>query len=261
MAGFKDNWQDLGPRVASGIVMAVIFVSAVVWGGFPFSILVIAAGGLLIWEVARMARVAQPEVIGLVAAGLVAVALRLPEWADALLFALVAGAIFLGGKHDRKVLAFYGFFALLACDAFWLIRAESLRMALWLALVVVASDVMGYIAGRMIGGPKFWPAISPKKTWSGTIAGWIGAAVVGVLVMPQAGWIIVPVSVLMSFAGQMGDVAESALKRRAGVKDSSNLIPGHGGVMDRFDAMMGAALVVEAFVLIAGAMFGVHGWR
>lgn len=98
----------------------------------------------------------------------------------------------------------------------------------------------------MIGGRKFWPQLSPKKTWSGTIAGWIGAALVGVALVASGhgDTALIWISPLVAFAGQLGDIAESWLKRRAGVKDSSNLIPGHGGFMDRFDAISGATLAV-----------------
>ena len=120
----------------------------------------------------------------------------------------------------------------------------------WLALVVIASDIMGYFAGRMIGGPKFWPRVSPKKTWSGTIAGWVGALVVGIAFMvgTGAGAGLLPLSVALSMAGQAGDLAESAVKRRVGVKDASSILPGHGGLFDRFDAMLGASLM---FLLVA----------
>ena len=111
---------------------------------------------------------------------------------------------------------------------------------------------MGYFAGRSLGGPKFWPAISPKKTWSGTVAGWVGAALVGLgfVVFTGAGWGLIVLSPLVSFAGQMGDIAESWIKRRTGVKDSSRLIPGHGGVLDRFDALIGAVVLVMLLGLI-----------
>jgi phosphatidate cytidylyltransferase len=128
---------------------------------------------------------------------------------------------------------------------------------LWLVGVVLASDVLGYFAGRLIGGPKFWPRISPKKTWAGTVAGWIGAALVGWAAMSPMGVGpgLIVLSVVLALAAQMGDIAESAIKRRAGVKDSSRLIPGHGGVMDRFDGMVGAALVL----LLAGPLFALPG--
>jgi phosphatidate cytidylyltransferase len=108
------------------------------------------------------------------------------------------------------------------------------------------SDVAGYFAGRMLGGPKFWPRVSPKKTWSGTIAGWIGAALVGAIwaAWLDAGWETIGISVALAMMAQMGDIAESAVKRKVGVKDSSNLLPGHGGLFDRFDAMLGAALML-----------------
>ncbi|MEM6897415.1 MAG: phosphatidate cytidylyltransferase, partial [Pseudomonadota bacterium] len=123
---------------------------------------------------------------------------------------------------------------------------------IWLILVVVITDVAGYFAGRAFGGPKFWPAISPKKTWSGTVAGWVGAAILGAifLTFTNAGRDLVWISVLVSFASQMGDITESALKRRMGVKDSSTLIPGHGGLFDRFDGLLGAALVMLLAALI-----------
>lgn len=125
---------------------------------------------------------------------------------------------------------------------------------LWLMLVVIATDVAGYFAGKAFGGPKFMPRISPKKTWSGTSAGWAAAAVVGIGFMIQlgAGIGLVLVSVAVSFAAQLGDIAESAIKRYAGVKDASALIPGHGGLMDRFDGLMAAAL----FVLLTAQLTG-----
>jgi phosphatidate cytidylyltransferase len=112
--------------------------------------------------------------------------------------------------------------------------------------------VAGYFAGRSLGGPKFWPAVSPKKTWSGTVAGWIGAAMVGLgfVLAGHGGWALVLLSPVVAFAGQMGDVVESWLKRRAGVKDSSHLIPGHGGLLDRFDALIGATVVVMLIGLV-----------
>jgi phosphatidate cytidylyltransferase len=127
----------------------------------------------------------------------------------------------------------------------------------WLVLVVAATDIFGYFAGRMIGGPKFWPRVSPKKTWSGTVAGWIAAAIVGAIfaAMTGAGGPLVSISVALSMAAQLGDISESVVKRRAGVKDSSNLIPGHGGFFDRFDGVLGASvflLLIEQVVDFPG---------
>ena len=118
--------------------------------------------------------------------------------------------------------------------------------------MVVVTDVAGYFAGRMIGGPKFWPKVSPKKTWSGTAAGWVGAALIGALFLSftNAGRDLIWISAVLAFASQMGDIAESALKRRMGVKDSSALIPGHGGLFDRFDGLLGAALLMLLVALI-----------
>ena len=124
----------------------------------------------------------------------------------------------------------------------------------WLALIVIFSDILGYFAGRIIGGPKFWPKVSPKKTWSGTIAGWLGAALIGVVYIAwdKAGAEIVGISIALAIAGQLGDVAESALKRRMNVKDSSNILPGHGGMFDRFDSMLGASILLLLMGQIVG---------
>ena len=191
---------------------------------------------------------------------------RFWHWCQALLiFTLlftgfeIHGSYSVLGFGDATQVHTLAAWALIGCYAVAMLRAESgLGWIVWLVLVVVVSDVAGYFAGRILGGPKFWPKVSPKKTWSGTIAGWAGAAVVGaVMAVPLgAGAGLIVISVLVSFAGQMGDIAESAVKRHVGVKDSSDLIPGHGGVLDRFDAMLGAGVLV--FVLVQlGLMPGV----
>lgn len=124
-------------------------------------------------------------------------------------------------------------------------------LLIWFILLIITSDVAGYFFGRIMGGPKFWPRVSPKKTWSGTVAGWVGALVIGLIGASQG--VFTPLEAmlapLIAFAGQMGDIIESAIKRFVNVKDSSNLIPGHGGFLDRFDAMIGAA---GALMLLSG---------
>ncbi|WP_246020154.1 phosphatidate cytidylyltransferase [Aliigemmobacter aestuarii] len=256
------RWGDLKARVLSAIVMIVVGLVEIWLGGWPFAALVILACGAMIWELARMTegRASLPPVgLGVLgAAALLAIEL-LPQdrgWTlpvAAVLAALPSLAGLPGGRRHRRAFVPYAFLIMLTGLALISLRADpGLPVILWIVAVVVASDVAGYFAGRTIGGPKFWPAISPKKTWSGTIAGWIGAALVG-LVFVQAGWGgwgLVALSPLVAFTGQMGDIAESWIKRRTGVKDSSNLIPGHGGVMDRFDALATATVLVWALSFV-----------
>jgi len=241
------RWADLWPRLASGVVLIVVGAVEIWLGGLPFAALVCVLAGAMMWEAARM--FAAPDALrsGVLAAVALALALALPG--IMVLPLLLAAVVVASSSVARERGPFFALalWALLGCYAMGTLRAEAgLVWVLWLVAVVVISDVAGYFAGRILGGPKFWPRFSPKKTWSGTIAGWIGAAVIGLIFAGPtgAGLALVPLSVLVGFAGQMGDIAESAVKRLRGVKDSSNLIPGHGGVLDRFDAMLGAALVV-----------------
>jgi phosphatidate cytidylyltransferase len=241
------RWTDLWPRLVSGIVLIVVGAVEIWVGGLPFAALVCALAGAMIWEAARM--FAAPDALRSGVLGAVALALALWLPGIMVLPVLLAAVVVASSSVERERGPFFALaiWALLGCYAMGTLRAEAgLIWVLWLVAVVVISDVAGYFAGRALGGPKFWPRVSPKKTWSGTIAGWLGAAVIGLIFAEPtgAGLALVPLSVLVGFAGQMGDIAESAVKRLRGVKDSSNLIPGHGGVLDRFDAMLGAALVV-----------------
>ncbi len=241
------QWSDLAPRVISGLLMAGIG-AAVIWiGGLVFNALICGLAGLMMWEAARMFDAPDARRSGVLAAIAVGLALWLPGLLALPL--LLSAVVVAAGSVDREKGPFFAlaFWSLLGCLAMALLRDHAgLVWVVWLVAVVVVSDVAGYFAGRSLGGPKFWPRFSPKKTWSGTIAGWIGAAIIGLLFMGPtgAGLALVPVSMLVGFGGQMGDIAESAAKRLRGIKDSSGLIPGHGGVLDRFDAMLGASVLV-----------------
>lgn len=259
------DWADLRPRVLSAAVMLVIGGVEIWLGGAPFALLVVALTGGMMWELARMTAEPGRDMslwLGALAAGMLAVNLWSPApWVlIGLLLPAVAGAML----HQTKRKMFFGYALVIMATGLSLVMLrESLGLTpvLWVFAVVIVSDVSGYFAGRSLGGPKFWPRISPKKTWSGTVAGWVGAALVG-LGFWAAGLgsaHLVWASPVVAFAGQMGDIAESAIKRRTGVKDSSNLIPGHGGLLDRFDALAFAAiltavlhLVVPLFPLVRG---------
>ncbi|MDZ4095612.1 MAG: phosphatidate cytidylyltransferase [Paracoccaceae bacterium] len=259
------RWGDLPARVLSGIAMLLIGGAAVWLGGGAFAALVVPVVGLMMWELARMtAGVARDLALplGVFAAACLAVILLFQPpllWprAAVLLLPVLAGVLM--PRRDRAVHAGYALLIMLTGYGLITLRAEGgVALILWLILLVVVSDIMGYFAGRILGGPKFWPRISPKKTWSGTVAGWLGAVVVGAAFagLGQGGWWLLWLSPLVAFAGQLGDIAESWIKRRAGVKDSSALIPGHGGVLDRFDALVFAVVLAFALSLLIAVPVG-----
>lgn len=250
MSGAPGQWGDLRPRLISAMAMMGLGAVEIWMGGFWFLALVTAVTAAMIWELARMTA-PEARLAALCLAALAGLCLVLdegwPSWPAWLLVPWVVLAIGLTPRGHPVVAAGLALAIMVSGHGLFVLRDEAGTAAiLWLLGVVIASDVMGYFAGRLLGGPKFWPAISPKKTWSGTVAGWIGAALVGLgfVLAGQGSWPLLLVSPLISFAGQMGDIAESWIKRRTGVKDSSHLIPGHGGLMDRFDALTGAMVVV-----------------
>lgn len=257
MSASSGKWGDLPARVGSAAVMALVGILAVWLGGAWFFALVALVGGGMVWELTRMMAPDRPALhipMGALAGFAIYIATLLPG--QAVLPVLIAPAI-VGATQlskDRMIYAAYVAALMLACFGLIVLRdVRGIQWILWLVLVVIATDVAGYFVGRVVGGPKFWPKVSPKKTWSGTIGGWVVAALVGAYF---GGPMLVMMSVLTAFASQMGDAAESAIKRRTGIKDSSNLIPGHGGLLDRFDGMMGAALLVLIFGVVVGLPAG-----
>jgi phosphatidate cytidylyltransferase len=224
--------RDLWLRVVSSVVLAPLAVAAAYLGGPWFiGFWVFAAAGIL-WEW-----------LGLVAA------------ARSLAGAARAGWIALGALYAGAMLA-----------APLVVRADAALgfvAMIFLFAVVWATDIAAYFAGRFFGGPKLWAAISPNKTWSGAAAGAIAAIIAGVVVAMIADveplTAIVALSFFLSVAAQFGDLFESALKRRFGVKDASHAIPGHGGLMDRLDGFLAAAVVAAVVGLMRGGIDGAAG--
>jgi phosphatidate cytidylyltransferase len=249
MALKKDSFSDLAVRLITGLVMAVIGLLAVWAGGYWFTALVVLVIGVLVWELVRMlgGTPSRAITLGFIAAGLLVAAKLLPIGFGLPLLPLAA--IIGIAVLERNRTLYLAFTTLIMLAGFGLLVHRDtfgLTWMLWLVLVVAATDIMGYFAGRILGGPKFWPKVSPKKTWSGTVAGWIAAGLVGAVFirLTEAGLELIGISVALSMASQIGDIAESAVKRKMGVKDSSNMLPGHGGVFDRFDGMLGAAVML-----------------
>lgn len=256
------RWADLGVRVVSGLILAGLGALSVWVGGWFFLAMTILIFALMAWELACLTDRPAKRSLRLGIAGLAALGLVLAEiWGPGgvLALALAPLAMALTPRGDRRFLAAYLLAVLVAAKEFIALDHRAAIIVVWLVCIVVASDVFGYFAGRMLGGPKFWPAISPKKTWSGTVAGWLGTAIVGggFALWQGGGWGLVLISPVVAFAGQMGDIVESLIKRRAGVKDASRLIPGHGGVLDRFDALIGAVLAVMLIELILPLPLGI----
>lgn len=245
------RFADLGLRVASGVVLAALALLNL-WAGGAWAMAFISIAFVLtFWEFHRMVTGSQTltdaSLLLPCAAGVVALAVTALWGAPRGLPTLVAGtAVVLlatGARRDWLTAGFlYMALGLGALIVFRNRGPEGALLILWLVLVVVTADVGAYFVGRRVGGRKLWPAVSPGKTWSGALGGLAFAGVTGLVFGMIVGWPPLRVGILslgIAVCSQMGDLLESAVKRRFGVKDSSRLIPGHGGLMDRLDGILG----------------------
>jgi phosphatidate cytidylyltransferase len=188
-----------------------------------------------------------------VIAGIVLTSLGLagPAMLGVLIGTILTGLLSFG-RHGFLSSAGVVFTALPGIALLWLRRDEPLgvQAVFFIIGAVVATDVGAYFSGRLLGGPKLWPQISPNKTWAGLLGGVTAAALVGAAVarwVPGASLLhLMAAGAGLAVAAQAGDLAESALKRRFGTKDASALIPGHGGFMDRVDGLSTAAMIAAA---------------
>jgi phosphatidate cytidylyltransferase len=266
-AAAEQGARNLSLRIAAALVLAPAAIAIAYAGGWLWIALVtLAAIGLyvewlMIVDAARERRVVVAGGVALAISGLCLGAGR----RDAALVALVVGLAAVAWlSPERRQWTAAGFLYAAAAEvASVLVRLDPTHgfIALILVLLVVwATDIGGYFAGRGIGGPKLWPRVSPKKTWAGAIGGFAASLLTAGgfagLGLGKAGPLLLLAGAL-SVASQLGDLFESAVKRRFGVKDSSHLIPGHGGLMDRLDGFVAAVVVAAIFGLLRHGVDGV----
>jgi phosphatidate cytidylyltransferase len=259
--------RNLMLRVIAALVLAPVAVAIAWLGGWPWTTLVtFAAIGLyvewlMIVGMARETRVVASGAVALTISGLGLAAGRI----DASLLALALGlaAVALLSPQRRNWIATGFCYAAAAQIASVLLRLDQTNgfVALILVLQVVwVTDIGGYFAGRGIGGPKLWPRVSPRKTWAGAVGGFAASLVVAAgfaaFGLGKTGPLLL-LGAVLSIASQLGDLFESSVKRRFGVKDSSHIIPGHGGLMDRLDGFVAAVVMAAIFGFLRGGVDGV----
>lgn len=253
--------SSLASRVVVGLFLAVVAVVDIWLGGPAFTLMIAVGVALVLWEWCVMHGIPQAWRIGglavvalacgLAGAGLPVYALGLLGAAVLLAVALSALAATAGKRWISTGLVYAG---LPAVALIWLRnQPDGLALVMWTMGIVWATDIFAYVAGRTIGGPKIWTAVSPNKTWAGLMGGMAAAALFSILFARLGGWpqsalAMALVGGLLAVVAQAGDFFESWLKRRAGVKDSGTLLRGHGGVMDRVDGLVPVCVVVALWV-------------
>lgn len=244
--------KELGLRILSGLVLAAIALALVHAGAKTFAGLVAVVALLMSWEWAHVVRAVRYDAaFGVHAASVVgAIALTVSGFPALALAAIaIGGAVVVPLQMGERPFASAMGVAYVGLPAVALVGLRCDEpfgefAVLFVFLVVWLTDTCAFAAGRLIGGPKLWPRVSPNKTWSGLVGG-ISAAAVGAVVFALA--IGAPLylgglALALGLVAQAGDLAESALKRGYGVKDASCLIPGHGGFMDRLDSLVSVSI-------------------
>jgi phosphatidate cytidylyltransferase len=281
MVAIVDTAHPLAPgksaslrlRVVSALVLAPIVLAAA-WLGPPvLSAMAVLAAGLMAWEWGRLCRIGRAgnlltaASIAVVVAGVLAAASGMPRLALAIAV-LGSAAVAVASRDGGEALLVGGgmlWIALPSIALVWLaLDPRSGRSTiLWILGVVWATDIGAFAAGRGFGGPRLAPRFSPNKTWSGLLGGVVCAAAVGGVTAALLGSTvplpIVLLSGVLAIVAQSGDLAESIAKRHFGVKDSSSLIPGHGGLLDRLDGMLTVIPAVALLSLFGGG--SVLAWR
>ncbi len=243
--------SDLATRALAGVVMIAVALVALWAGGIAFWLLASAAALLMLAEWAGLMRASRMRItVALAALGFVLLVASpladgIGERALALLIALAIAVAAIGRSGRLGAGLVYAGLPTLGL-LFLRDQPHGLALTLWTLAVVWATDIGAYFSGRAIGGPKLAPALSPNKTWAGLGGGMVAALLIGFVIaalfhLPAALRLLgAPMAVL----AQMGDLFESWLKRRAGVKDSGRLLPGHGGALDRLDGVVPVATLV-----------------
>jgi len=253
-------------RILSAAILAPLAVLAAWLGGPLLAALTILAAALMGWEWGRLTDSGRFGAVGALVAGtdVIVAGVAALGWPAAALALLAAGSVARmlrpAAEAGANLWAAIGTFWIGAsCVALlWLAAdpATGRATVLWIFALVWATDSAAYLVGRWVGGPRLAPRWSPKKTWSGALGGAAAAALVGAMCAKildvSASYTVVLVSLGLSVVEQMGDLAESAAKRRFGVKDASALIPGHGGFLDRLDGMLAVLAVTAIMVLLYG---------
>ncbi len=261
--------SELRLRVVSALVLAVVILGVTLLGGWPFRLIWIAVAGLVAYEwLAMVSR--RNAVAGGIGVGLAGLALGFLPLSGAALAGVAALAGLIGAVVTTRTsklrlleacgIAYALCFALIT-PALREMPGIGLALIIWTFAVVWFTDIAAYFTGRALGGPKLLPQVSPKKTWSGALGGALAGTLCGTAVwawffpgLPSGPWPVLAVSFAASVASQAGDLFESSIKRRFGAKDSSQLIPGHGGFLDRLDGYW--AVLVFAGPLLYLARLG-----
>jgi phosphatidate cytidylyltransferase len=261
--------SEIVSRTISGVVLASVALLANWAGPWTFAALVVSIGIAMSWEWGRVTRRAGWDWVTLThaaavvaATGLAAAQLTIPAVVLLLLAAVgVALGRFAGGAGSGGVMTGAGvlYVGLPSVALVWLRSADATgTLALLFVFAVVwTTDTFAYLCGRLIGGPRLWPALSPRKTWAGTIGGIVFAGAVSLAfawasASPSTGVLLIT-AIVLSAATQLGDLLESAIKRGYQIEQASGLIPGHGGFMDRMDGIAAAALVAALIGLARNA--------
>jgi phosphatidate cytidylyltransferase len=249
--------SDLGVRTVTGVLLVGVATACLIVGGTPFWTLVLAAALLMTSEWCSMIAAPRWQIWLALAGVLFAMLLEnpaadTPDSAGVVGLGVAALLVLAVTRAPRVALGmlYAGLpsLALLYLEG----QYDGIGLTLWTLAIVWATDIGAYFAGRRIGGPKLAPVLSPNKTWAGLIGGMLCAILVGLLL---ARFLNVPLRLavwggVLAIAAQCGDLYESAMKRRAGVKDSGRILPGHGGVMDRLDGVVPVACAVAAYVAL-----------
>ncbi|WP_426957717.1 phosphatidate cytidylyltransferase [Muricoccus radiodurans] len=273
------NWRDLNKRFLSALVLGPAALLCVWLGANPYTALIAVGIAILTWEWVHLCglKTRQLPGAGVPVAVLLAGALAVVEWPLTAWTVLIAGFLLtwawaerLRGRDRPEWPALRLALGVLYIGIAGLCLIElrhdneaGRANVLFLLLVVWSSDVGAYLAGRAFGGPLLWPQVSPAKTWAGALGGLLVAMAIGtsaaLVLAPGHAGRAAAVAAILAVATQAGDLLESWIKRHFKVKDTSSLIPGHGGLLDRLDGLLAAAPVAALLAALLG--YGAPLWR
>ena len=248
----KSKLNSCIKRIVTAVILIPLTIGCL-YAGYPFvQAFTMLTGTLLAWEWARMVPSARGAFWGILYTFVLAFAVMLGSWIA--YFGVLAGALVLAwfkasGETRRNLLVLgVPYISIGVGSILWLYELAGFSLVLWFLLIVWGVDIGGYVFGCTLKGPKLAPKISPNKTWAGLFGGMILAMAVSYGVcwyFGAADWSIfkfyLVMAAILAVIAQIGDLVESAIKRHLGLKDSSNLIPGHGGFFDRVDGLIFAA--------------------